>query len=210
MRRTWFYPVLAVVVVTAVLLTSCQPTPAPTSPPATQPPSATPTPTSPPPAERKVITIIFTQEPAVLNPFYSNMWFEAILQQLWGCWAWEFDNQNEAFPRLVTEIPSMENGGVSEDGLTITMHLRDDIVWSDGTPITSADFVFTYDMVMNAANTVATQYPYDSLESIEAPDERTVVMHFAEPFAAWLAGSVLARYSTQTHLRAGLRGRGHD
>ncbi|MDY7041142.1 MAG: peptide ABC transporter substrate-binding protein, partial [Chloroflexota bacterium] len=192
MKRTWLYPVLAVIVVTAVLLTSCQPTPAPTSPPkATEPPSKAPTPTPPSPtalpAERKITTLIFTQEPAMLNPLYSNMWFELILAQLWSCWAWEFDNQNEAFPRLVTELPSMENGGVSEDGLTITMHLRDDVVWSDGTPITSADFVFTYDMYMDPGNSVATQYPYDSLESIEAPDERTVVMHFTEPFAAWQA-----------------------
>ncbi len=50
---------------------------------------------------------------------------------------------------LVTEIPSMENGGVSEDGLVITMNLRDDIVWSDGTPITCRDFVFTYEMIMD-------------------------------------------------------------
>ena len=141
----------------------------------------------PAPARKKVVTIIFTQEPATLNPFYTNMWFEYILQQFWGCWAWEFDNQNTAFPRLVTEVPSTENGGVSEDGLTITMHLRDDIVWSDGTPITSADFVFTYEMVMNPANSVATQYPYDHLESIEAPDERTVVMNFSEPFSPWQA-----------------------
>ncbi|MCR4407361.1 MAG: peptide ABC transporter substrate-binding protein [Anaerolineae bacterium] len=192
MKRAWFYSVLAAVVVIAVVVTSCQPTPAPTTPSkATEPPKATPTPTpaltSPPPAERKIMTIIFTQEPATLNPLYSNMWFEAILQQLWSCWAWEFDNQNTAFPRLVTEIPSTENGGISEDGLTITMHLRDDIVWSDGTPITSADFVFTYDMYMDPGNSVATQYPYDSLESIEAPDERTVVMHFTKPFAPWQA-----------------------
>ena len=193
MRRTWLYPVLTVIVVTAVLLTSCQPTPAPTSPPkATEPPSkATPIPTSPPPtappAERKIMTIIFTQEPATLNTVYSSMWFESILHQIWSCWALEYDDQNEAFPRLVTEIPSTENGGVSEDGLTITLHLRDDIVWSDGTPITAEDFVFTYQMYMDPANAVASQYPYDHLESVEAPDERTVVMRFKEPFAPWEA-----------------------
>jgi peptide/nickel transport system substrate-binding protein len=67
------------------------------------------------------------------------------------------------------------------------MHLRDDIVWSDATPITSADFLFTYDMVMNSANAIDSQYPYDYLESVETPDERTVVMNFSEPFVPWLA-----------------------
>ena len=139
------------------------------------------------PREAKIVTFAWTQEPDNLNWIYSNMWFSSITQQFWHCWAWEFDDQNTPFPRLVTEIPSVENGGLSEDGLTITMHLRDDIIWSDGTPITSADFVFTYEMIMNPANMVASQYPYDYLASVEAADERTVVMTFSEPFAPWLS-----------------------
>lgn len=135
----------------------------------------------------KVVTFAWTQEPDSLSPFYTDMWFSAILQQLYLCWAWEFDDQNVAFPNLVTEIPSKENGGLSEDGMTITLTLRDDIVWSDGTPITSADFKFTYDMIMADGNAVFSQYPYDALESVETPDELTVVMQFSEPFAPWLA-----------------------
>jgi peptide/nickel transport system substrate-binding protein len=134
---------------------------------------------------RKIITFAWTQEPDSLNWLYSNMWFASVMQQLYHCWAWEFDDANTPFPRLVTEVPSMDNGGVSEDGLVITMNLRDDIVWSDGTPITAADFVFTYQMIVDPANTVSSVYPYDYLESVEAPDERTVVMTFAEPFAPW-------------------------
>jgi len=143
--------------------------------------TATPAPTN------KIVTFAWTQEPDSMNWVYSNMWFSSILQQLFHCWAWEFDSDNAAFPRLLTELPSMENGGVSEDGTVVTMHLRDDIVWSDGTPITAEDFVFTYEMIMDPNNTVASQYPYDSLTSVEAADERTVVMTFAEPFASWEA-----------------------
>ncbi|HFD38999.1 MAG TPA: peptide ABC transporter substrate-binding protein [Anaerolineae bacterium] len=141
--------------------------------------TATPEPT------KKIVTFAWTQEPDNLNWLYSNMWFSTITQQLWHCWAWEYDDQNVAFPKLVTEIPSIENGGLSEDGLKITMHLRDDIVWSDGEPITADDFVFTYQMIMDPNNTVSSQYPYDYLASVEAPDERTVVMNFNEPFAPW-------------------------
>lgn len=134
---------------------------------------------------RKVATFAWTQEPDSLNPFYTDMWFSAILQQLYLCWAWEFDDENVSFPNLVTEIPSPENGGVSEDGLTITMHLLDDIVWSDGEPITSADFLFTYEMIMADENAVNSQYPYDYLVDLQAPDDTTVVMSFEEPFAPW-------------------------
>jgi peptide/nickel transport system substrate-binding protein len=87
---------------------------------------------------------------------------------------------------LVKEMPSVENGDVSADGMTITLRLRDDIVWSDGQPITSADFKFTYDMYIEPKNTVSTTYPYDQLSSLETPDKSTVVMTFAKPFAPWL------------------------
>jgi peptide/nickel transport system substrate-binding protein len=143
--------------------------------------TATPEPVS------KIVTFAWTQEPDSLNWVYSNMWFSSILQQLYHCWAWEFDDQNTPFPRLVTELPSIENGGLSEDGKIITMNLRDDIVWSDGTPITAEDFVFTYNMIMDPGNSVASVYPYDYIASVEAPDERTVVVTFSEPFAPWLA-----------------------
>jgi peptide/nickel transport system substrate-binding protein len=133
----------------------------------------------------KVVTFAWTQEPDSLNPFYTDMWFSAILQQLYLCWPWEFDDQNVPYPHLLTAIPSLENGGVSEDGLVITMNLRDDIVWSDGEPLTSADFLFTYEMNMADENAVNSQYPYDYLINLEAPDEKTVVMTFDEPFAPW-------------------------
>jgi peptide/nickel transport system substrate-binding protein len=185
---------LALVVLLAASLAACGPAEEPeaTQAPAAEEPTAAPEqPTEAPaaeePAEDKIVTFAWTQEPDNLNWMYSNMWFSAILQQLYHCWAWEFDDQNVPFPNLLTEIPSIDNGGVSEDGLVITMNLRDDIVWSDGTPITADDFVFTYEMFMDPGNTIISQYPYDYLEGVEAPDERTVVMTFAEPFASWQA-----------------------
>jgi peptide/nickel transport system substrate-binding protein len=135
--------------------------------------------------DRKVAVFIFTQEPDSLNGYYTNMWFSQITQALWDNWPWQYDENNEAYPVLVTEMPSVENGGISEDGRVITLTLRDDIVWSDGTPLTSADFIFTNEMIMDPANTVASTFPNDQLASIEAPDERTVVMTFEEPFVAW-------------------------
>jgi peptide/nickel transport system substrate-binding protein len=143
--------------------------------------------TATPEPVRKVTTWAWTQEPDTLNPYYTNMWFSTILHQLYNCWAWEYDEDNSPFPKLVTEIPSMDNGGVSEDGLIITIHLRDDLVWSDGTPLTAEDFVFTYEMIVDPGNTVASVYPYDYLDGVEAPDAQTVVMTFSEPFAPWEA-----------------------
>lgn len=136
---------------------------------------------------RKVATFIFTQEFDSLSPIYTGMWFSGITTQIWNAAGWDFDADNNPQPVLVTEIPSLENGGISADGTTITLNLRDDIVWSDGTPLTSADFLFTYEMIMNPANAVGSTYPEELYTSIEAPDDRTVVVTFAEPFVPWTA-----------------------
>ena len=137
--------------------------------------------------DRQIATFIWTQEFDTLSPLYTSMWFSTITYSLWNTWAWNFDENLEPIPVLVTEIPTSENGGISEDGRTLTFKLRDDIVWSDGEPITADDFIFTYEMNVAPGNTVSSTYPYDQVESIEAPDAQTVVVTFTEPFAPWLA-----------------------
>ncbi|MDJ0754733.1 MAG: peptide ABC transporter substrate-binding protein [Ardenticatenaceae bacterium] len=139
------------------------------------------------PAERKVATFVFTQEWDSLNPIYTNMWFSTITTQIWNAAAWDFDAENNLRPVLVSEIPTMENGGLSDEGRVITINLRDDIMWSDGEPITAEDFLFTYEMTINPSNTVGSTYPYDLIESVEIPDEQTVIATFADPFVPWAA-----------------------
>ena len=184
-----------VLVALSLILSACGggqvATEAPAAPAASEAPAATAAPaeTAAPasPAERKVVTLIWTQEFDTLNPLYTNMWFVSVLYPVYMCQAWWYDENNDPIPNLVAEIPSTENGGISEDGRTITLKLRDDIVWSDGTPITSADFKFTYDMEMADGNAVASRSPYDLLESLETPDDRTVVATFSQPYAPWLS-----------------------
>ncbi len=136
----------------------------------------------------KVVTISFTQEPSTLNPLYMNQWFAQITTNFWLERPWNFDENNEPYPVLLTELPSVENGGVSEDGLTITMHLKEGLTWSDGEPFTSADFVFTWQMYMDDGNAPSTRYPYDEfVKNVAAPDPQTVVVELNKPFAGWQA-----------------------
>jgi len=132
-------------------------------------------------------TITFVQEPDNLNPLYTTMWFSALTTQFWLKGVWSFDDQSQPYPELAAEIPSAENGGVSEDGQTITIRLNPDVTWSDGEPLTADDFVFTYDMVMSDANIVLSRAPYeDYVTSVEAADPQTVVVHMNSSYAAWL------------------------
>lgn len=137
-------------------------------------------------AEKSII-VAFTQEPDSLNPMYTTMSFAGYTRNLFLLPTWDFDDQLNPHPVMVTEIPSMDNGGISADGKTLTIKLRDDIVWSDGEPITSADFAFTYEMIMSDSNSPLSRYPYDTaVAGVEAPDAQTVVVTFNEPYAAWV------------------------
>jgi peptide/nickel transport system substrate-binding protein len=153
----------------------------------TQAPTAAPTQASTTVGGRKVATFIWRQEFDSLSPLYTNMWFSTTTWELWNCYAWYSDEKNVPHPSLVKEIPSTENGGISADYKTITMKLRDDIKWSDGQPITADDFIFTYQMWVDPKNTVSSIRPYDLIDSMEAPDKQTVVIHFKDPYAPWEA-----------------------
>lgn len=133
----------------------------------------------------RTATLVWTRDFDSFNPLYTRMWEAAITQQLWNCWAWDWDEAGSPHPVLVKELPTQANGGIAANGRVVTFRLRDDIVWSDGQPLTSADFVFTYQMAIAPGNSVVRRYPYDQILQVEAPDERTVVVTFREPFAPW-------------------------
>lgn len=137
--------------------------------------------------EPKVVTISFVQEPDTMNPMYSGMYFSSITREFWLRSLWNFDNNNQPVPQMAAEVPTAENGGITNEGKTLTIKLNPDAKWSDGTPLTAADYVFTYEMIISEQNTSQTTYPYaDFVTSVEALDDHTLVVNFNEPFAAWL------------------------
>ncbi len=95
------------------------------------------------------------------------------------------DEDSNWIGELATEVPSLANGGISEDGTSVTYNLREGITWHDGAPVTSADVKATWEMIMNPANAVVTRFGYDRITSIDTPDDLTVVLNFAEPFTSW-------------------------
>jgi ABC-type dipeptide transport system, periplasmic component len=127
------------------------------------------------------------------------MWFSTITRDFWLKGLWSFDENNEPVPEIAAEIPTLENGGLSEDGKIILLRLRNDVTWSDGEPLTANDFVFTYDMIVSGQNSIFSGYPYDSyVSSVEAIDDYTVSVIFSEPFAPWL--TTLFAYVLPKHI----------
>lgn len=201
MIRTRLVSFLSLAISASLVLAACSPAATPTAAPQnTDAPAPTTAvqPTSAPAAEPKVVTISFTQGPDSLSPIYTSMWFSQITQPIWLRGLWRFDPKGTAVPDLAAEVPTEANGGVSDGGKTITVKLNPDAKWSDGTPLTANDFVFTYEMIINEKNTVSTTYPYkEEIASVEATDAQTLVIKFNEPFAPWLT-SVFAGSSTST------------
>jgi peptide/nickel transport system substrate-binding protein len=149
---------------------------------------------------KKVITVSYTQEPLTLNPLYVTQWFASNVIDMLLTPPWFIDDQQQAVPVQVTEIPSVDNGGISKDGTIMTMKLRQDMKWSDGEPITSKDYLFTYEMLMSDKNTVASRSPWDTkVKSVTAPDDYTVVVTFNEPFAPWLTSLFTATPAMPEH-----------
>ena len=58
-------------------------------------------------------------------------------------------------PQLAAEIPTQENGGISADGKTVTVKLKPDLKWSDGTPLTADDVAWTYNYYVDNADVLA-------------------------------------------------------
>jgi peptide/nickel transport system substrate-binding protein len=142
--------------------------------------------TSEPDAEPKVLTMMFTQEPDSLNAMYYGMWFAALAGDLFNPGLWLWSDKLEPSLEMAAEFPTKENGLISEDGLTIRIPINPDAQWSDGTPVTAEDFVFTYEMIMDPGNVnVGSTWPYDSyVESVTAEDGDLVVV-FNDTFAPW-------------------------
>jgi len=89
-------------------------------------------------------------------------------------------------PDELTEVPTPQNGDVSKDGRTVTMHLRHDLHWSDGTPLTSADYLYGYKTLMDPATAAVTTSGYDHIKSITAPDPYTIKLTYTRPFGPYL------------------------
>lgn len=133
-----------------------------------------------PPVAGGSINYLIYEDPDTLNPIIGGtsialQVITAILEPLAetlpdGAWN----------PILAEEIPTLDNGGVSEDLLTITWKLRSGVTWSDGTPFTSDDVKFTWEAASatDGGSIVASEFAL--ITGIETPDDTTVVITYSE------------------------------
>lgn len=130
------------------------------------------------------------------------------------------NDPKEIVPRLAAELPTVENGGISEDGLTYTIKLRPNLTFSDGSPVTAADVEYSFERMMVYSTDVGpagllleplvgsaalvrpdgdTSFAQID-KSVETQGDDTVVFTLAKPFAPFL--SELAGYYSSVYSKA--------
>lgn len=67
----------------------------------------------------------------------------------------------------------------------LTYHIKEAAVWSDGTPVSADDFIFTRDVIVDPANEIADRLGYDRIVEAARIDEKTVRFVLSEPYAPW-------------------------
>ncbi len=132
-----------------------------------------------------VLTLIYSRSPVTLNPHLATGFqdFEAariVYEPLAS-----YGPDGDLTPILAAELPSQENGDVSEDGLSVTWRLQETLRWSDGEPLTAEDVVFTYKFITNDTVAAVTAQYYKDIKLVEAVDDHTVKITFTQPTSSW-------------------------
>ncbi len=130
-----------------------------------------------------VLRIAVQSEAKNLNPLLTSNTTDNMLSRLMFDPLISADDRGHPVPILAREVPTLENGGISKDGLAITYHLRDKIKWQDGVALTSKDVKFSWQAIMNDSNNVVSRHGYDMVASVDTPDPLTVIFHLKHKFS---------------------------
>jgi peptide/nickel transport system substrate-binding protein len=123
-------------------------------------------------------------EPITLNPLLARDVDEVYVEGAIFDGLLKLDNRGRLIPDLAVSVPSLANGGIAADGVTITYHLRRGVRWQDGVPLTAADVLFTYHALVQAGiNSPYTGFYRTYVRNVSAPDPYTVVVRLVKPYA---------------------------
>lgn len=125
-------------------------------------------------------------DPKTLNPVLNAATPMIDIAMFAFSWTVRYDSKARPFPDALREIPTIANGDVSKDGLTLKYKLRKNIKWQDGVALTCNDLKFTWQVVMNPHNNVVTTDGYKSIGSIDCSDPYVAVIHMKKLYAPFL------------------------
>jgi len=142
----------------------------------------------PAPKKGGTAVIALIQEPGSLNRFLTTQ-TGAILGKMVVEGLFEADEKGNYYPVLAAQIPTQANGGISADSLTVRYTLKPGIQWSDGQPLTSADYVFTFEAYANPGSAPAGDAitpAWKQIESVTAIDPLNFSVKMKQPNPGYL------------------------
>ena len=130
------------------------------------------------------LKVLWWQAPTLLNPHFavgtkdqdaSRIFYEPLA-------GWDADGN--LMPVLAAEIPSQQNGGLSDDGKSVTWKLKQGVKWHDGQPFTADDCIFNWQYAGDPATATYDVATYKDIE-VEKVDTHTIKVHFKKPTPFW-------------------------
>ena len=139
--------------------------------------------TSPAEARDKLV-IGMTQYPSTLNPNIDSMLAKSYLLGLTQRPFTVYDADWKLTCLLCTELPTFENGGAvreplpdGKEGVAVTYKIQPGATWGDGTPVTTRDVLFTYEVGRDPSTGIANAELYRRILKIDVKDEKTFTLH---------------------------------
>ena len=133
------------------------------------------------------IVVGLSQEPTVFNPLMAHIepddgvhfsMFDPLVR---------IDPDGIVQPNLAVEVPSLENGGISQDGLVWRVRLRDDVRWHDGKPFTAEDVKFTLELITNPNFRAWRTAGHSLVRDITVVSPTEITWRMEEAFAPYLS-----------------------
>ncbi|MDQ2091491.1 peptide ABC transporter substrate-binding protein [Marimonas arenosa] len=127
------------------------------------------------------VGVIYWQAPSIPSPYLSGGTKDGDAASVVIEPLARYNENGEMVPFLAEGIPTVANGGVAEDLMSVTWKLKSGIKWSDGSDLTAADVQFTAEYCMHPEGGCAQLASFDGVDKVEALDDLTVKITFKKP-----------------------------
>lgn len=133
------------------------------------------------------VIVGLSQEPTVFNPLMPHIEVDQGVH--WNVFSplWNVDAQGNFNPQLAAEVPSLENGGISEDGLNWRIKLRPGVKWHDGTPFSADDVKFTLELINNPHFRAYSRNGHALVSDIKVVSPTEITWRMQKSFAPYIS-----------------------